>query len=94
MIYILIFIFKLIENTLSTLRIIIVGQGKKLLGSILQTIVTLIWTISAGLTIIDFKNDYFKIIIFCLGSGIGSYLGSFIEEKTRKKEIILQSHYH
>lgn len=94
MIYIIIFIFKLIENTLSTIRIIVINQGKKILGAILQGIVTLVWAISAGLTIIDFKKDYVKIFVFCLGAFIGSLLGSYIEEKARKKEIILQSHFH
>lgn len=94
MIYILIFTFKFIENTLSTLRIIIVAHSNKLFGAILQTIVSLVWVISAGLTIINFKNDYFKIFIFCIGSGIGSYFGSFLEEKIRKKEITSKSHFH
>ena len=94
MIYIIIFIFKLIENTLSTIRIIVINQGKKILGAILQGIVTLVWAISAGLTIIDFKKDYLKIFVFCLRAFIGSLLGSYIEEKARKKEIILQSHFH
>lgn len=84
MIYFTIFLFKFIENTLSTLRIIIISKGKKLFGSILQFIITFVWAISAGLTILKFNNDYLKIIAFCLGSGIGSYFGSLIEEKTKK----------
>jgi len=94
MIYIIIFLFKFIENTLGTLRLILVAHRRKILGAILQGIVTLVWTISAGLTIINFKNDYFKIFSFCLGASIGSYAGSCIEEKIRKKEIISQSHFH
>ena len=84
MIYFIIFIFKFIENTLSTFRLIVVSKGKKLNGAILQGIVTLVWAISVGLTIIDFKNDYFKIFVFCLGASIGSYFGSYLEEKIRK----------
>ncbi len=85
MIYIIIFLFKFIENTLATLRLIVVAHGKKLIGALLQGLVTLVWLISASLTIINFKNDYFKILVFCLGAIIGSYTGSIIEEKTRKK---------
>lgn len=94
MIYFIIFIFKFIENTLSTLRLIIVAHGNKLFGAFLQAIVTFVWIISAGLTIINFKEDYLKILVFCLGAGFGSYFGSFLEEKIRKKEIISQSHFH
>lgn len=80
-IYFLIFIFKVIENTLSTLRIIIVANGKKLFGAILQGIIAIIWVISAGIVIINIKENSIKIMFFALGSLVGSYIGSFIEEK-------------
>lgn len=86
MIYIIIFLFKFIENTLGTLRLIVVAHGRKIMGAILQGMVTFVWAISAGLTIVNFKNDYFKIFVFCLGAAIGSYAGSCIEEKIRKKD--------
>ena len=79
--YILIFIFKVIENTLSTLRIILVANGKKLFGAILQGIIAIIWVISARIVIINIKEDPIKIIFFALGSLVGSYIGSLIEEK-------------
>ena len=81
MIYILIFISKIIENTLSTLRLIVVSNGRKLIGAILQGIVTLVWIFSISITIIDIEKDLIKILFFVLGSIIGSYLGSVIEEK-------------
>ena len=81
LIYILIFISKIIENTLSTLRIIIVSNGKKKLGAILQGVVVLVWIFSVSITIIDINKDIFKIVFFVLGSTFGSYLGSLLEEK-------------
>ena len=79
--YILIFIFKIIENTLSTLRIILVSNGKKILGAILQGIVSIVWVISTSLVVISIQKDPLKIISFTLGALIGSYIGSIIEEK-------------
>ena len=79
--YILIFIFKVIENTLSTLRIILVANGKKLFASVLQGIISIIWVISAGIVIININEDILKILFFALGSSVGSYIGSLIEEK-------------
>lgn len=81
LIYFLIFIFKVAENTLSTLRIIVVANGKKILGAILQGVIALIWAFSTGLVVVDVLKDPFKIIAFTLGSLIGSYIGSLIEEK-------------
>ena len=79
--YLLIFFSKIIENTFSTLRIIVVANGKKKLGAILQGIVALVWIFVTGVVIVDVGKDPIKVIFFCLGTIIGSYLGSLLEEK-------------
>ena len=79
--YFLIFFSKIIENTLSTLRIIVVANGKKKLGAILQGIVALVWIFVTGVVIVDVGKDPIKVVFFCFGTIIGSYLGSLIEEK-------------
>ena len=79
--YIIILVSKILENELSTVRLIVVANGKKLLGAILNTIVSIIWVFTAGIVIVDISGDLIKVIFFCLGSGIGSYVGSYIEKK-------------
>lgn len=79
--YFFIFIAKVIENTLGTLRLIVVANGKKLFGAILQGIIAIIWVLSAGVVIANIKDDLLKICFFSLGSLVGSYVGSLIEEK-------------
>ena len=79
--YITILISKILENSLSTVRLIVVSNGKKLLGAILNTIVSIIWVFTAGIVIVDISKDLIKVLFFCLGSGIGSYVGSYIENK-------------
>lgn len=81
MIYFLIFIFKIIEDALATLRLIVVSNGRKFLGSILQLICTIIWIILTGSVLIDFMKDFGKVIAFSIGSFFGSYLGFLVEEK-------------
>lgn len=81
LIYLFIFVSKIIENALATLRLIVVANGKKLLGAFLNGIIALIWLFVTGIVIINIKEDPIKIIMFCLGSVVGSYLGSLIEEK-------------
>lgn len=80
-IYFLIFISKIIENAVGTLRLIVVANGKKKLGALLQGIVALVWIFGTGIVIVDIDKDIFKIVIFVIGSIAGSYLGSIIEEK-------------
>lgn len=89
MTYILIFLAKILENSLSTLRIILVSNGKKVIGAILQGLITLVWLWSAATVIININDDIYKIIFFILGSSIGSFLGSFIEEKIAIGNIFL-----
>ncbi|MBR3229914.1 MAG: hypothetical protein IKF91_03710 [Bacilli bacterium] len=81
MVYFLVFIFKIIEDALATLRLIVVSNGRKLLGSILQFICTIIWIVLTGSVLIDFLDDFGKVIAFSIGSFFGSYLGCLIEEK-------------
>ena len=80
-IYMFILFSKTFENTLGTLRFIVTTNGQKLLGSILQLVISVIWILSTGLVVIDITKDPLKIVFFCLGTLIGSYLGSYLEEK-------------
>ena len=79
--YLAVFGAKIIENALSTLRLIVVAKGKKIFGAILQFIIAFVWVITTGIVVTDVKKDPLKLVFFALGSLIGSYLGSFIEEK-------------
>lgn len=81
MIYLAIIVSKILENMLSTLRLIVVANGKKKLGAILNGVIALIWILVTGIVIIDINKDLLKIIFFCAGSVIGSYLGSVVEER-------------
>lgn len=79
MVYFYIFILKIIENMISTLRAIIISNGKKILGAILLFIVSIIWIISNSITIINI--NIISILVFSFGSLFGSLIGSIIEEK-------------
>ncbi len=80
-IYFLIFIFKILEEALRTLRIIVVANGKKKLGAILQFFIAIIWIVLTGTVVTNIKEDPLKVFFFALGSLIGSYVGSYLEEK-------------
>lgn len=79
--YILIFLFKVLENALGTLRMILISNGKKQIGAILQLIISLVWILSTSMVISNIINDPLKIIVFMLGSYFGSLVGSRLEEK-------------
>lgn len=81
LLYIAILLSKIIENTLSTLRLILVANGKKFMGAILQFIIALVWIFAAGAVVKNIGKDLWSVFFFALGSFIGSFLGSYMEEK-------------
>lgn len=80
-IYIVIFLAKTIELALGTLRLIVVANGKKFMGAILQGIASLVWVCVIGVVVVDITSDPLKVIVYALGSAFGSYIGSLLEEK-------------
>jgi len=91
LIYAGIFIFKAIEEALRTLHIIVVSNGKKWLGAIVQFFVAIIWLVVTGTVIVDIKEDPLKIFFYALGSLFGSYLGSALEEKIALGYVVLMA---
>ncbi len=79
--YFIIFISKTIELALGTLRIIVIANGRKIFGAILQGVIAIVWMCITGVVIVNITKDPFKILAFALGSAFGSYVGSMIEEK-------------
>lgn len=79
--YSMIFFSKVLENALATLRLIVVANGKKWLGAVLQFIVALVWVFVTGVVVNNIKEDPLKIVFFAFGSFVGSYVGCIIEEK-------------
>lgn len=91
LIYAGIFIFKAIEEALRTLHIIVVSNGKKRLGAIVQFFVAIIWLVVTGTVIVDIKEDPLKIFFYAIGSLFGSYLGSVLEEKIALGYVVLMA---
>ncbi len=79
--FIIILIAKTIENILTTLRIIVLSNHKKLIGSLLNLFISLIWIFSTISVFKCFPNHPICILVYASGCFIGSYLGCIIEEK-------------
>ena len=79
--YFLIFILKVIENAVSTLRMIFVSNGRKYLSALLQLVCSLIWIITTSMVVVNITEDYIKVLFFAMGCTVGSYVGSLLEEK-------------
>ena len=64
-------------------------NGKKILGAFLQFVVSLVWVMVTGVVVTNLLSDPLKVVFFALGSLVGSYIGSIIEEKIALGDILI-----
>ncbi len=79
--YLAIFLAKTLENILTTIRIIVLSNQKKLIGAILNVFIAFIWIYSTVSVLRNFSHEPLKIVAFAAGCFAGSYLGCYIEDK-------------
>ena len=84
-----IFLLRLLDQTLGTLRILYVNKGKPLFGAILGFIESAIWIVAISQVIQDL-NDPFLIFGYALGFAAGTIMGSYIENTIALGDIVVR----
>ena len=84
-----IFILRLLDQTLGTLRILYVNKGKPLFGAILGFIESAIWIVAISQVIQDL-NDPILIFGYALGFAAGTIMGSYIENTIAIGDIVVR----
>jgi len=79
--YLLIFVAKVFEVSLMTLRTVFVTKGEKVYGAIIGVFEISIWLVLTSTVLSSLKEDPFKMVVYALGFATGIFLGSTIEEK-------------
>ncbi|MDR0291095.1 MAG: DUF5698 domain-containing protein [Treponema sp.] len=87
----LIFISKIIEVTIATLRIILISKGYRKQGTMLSFVEVLLWTFIASRVIMGIVDAPIKGIVFCIGFSVGVYLGSRIEGYIAMGRVLVQT---
>lgn len=80
-VYIFIFFGKIVEVSVSTVRLVLIARGERLIGSIVAFFEILIWLLITGTVLSGFQNDWIKIVVFCAAFSAGNYIGSWMENK-------------
>lgn len=78
---ILIFVAKVIEVSLTTLRTVFISRGEKLYASGLAFVEIIIWLVVASAVLNDITENPARMVVYALGFTAGSYVGLLIEEK-------------
>ena len=84
-----IFILRLIDQSLGTLRTLYVNKGKPLFGALLGFVESGIWIIAISQVIRDL-NDPFLAIGYALGFAAGTIVGSYIESSIAIGDVVVR----
>ncbi len=86
---VLIFISRVCDVTIGTIRIIMVAKGRKLLSSLLGFLEVLIWLIAIG-QIMKNLNNIACYIAYAGGFALGNFVGITLEEKLAMGELVVR----
>lgn len=79
--YIAIFLAKILEVALMTVRTVLITRGEKVYGSIIGFVEVVIWLYVVSAVLVGIQDDPVRMIVYALGFACGNYLGSYLEEK-------------
>jgi len=79
--YIVIFCAKIIEVTISTIRLVYINKGEKLKGTILAFIEISIWLVVVSSVLTNISADPMKAFVYAAAFSLGNYIGVTIESK-------------
>ena len=85
----LIFIARILDVSVGTLRIIFVSKGMKYLASLLGFFESLVWILAIS-QVMQNLNSWVTYIAFALGFSAGNFVGIFLEERIAMGNLIIR----
>ncbi len=76
-----IFVAKMVEVSLATVRVVLINRGEKLKGAFIGFFEVLIWVVVASNVLSNLAQNPLKAVVYCLAFACGNYLGVMIESK-------------
>lgn len=80
-VYLVIFFGKIAEVSTSTLRMVLINRGERLVGSMVAFIEIIIWLVIASAVLSGANNDVLKLLVYAVAYCAGNYVGSWLDEK-------------
>ncbi len=85
-----IFLARIIDVSLGTIRTVIVVKGKNFIGSFLGFIEVTVWFLVVDQALSNANNNIFIVISYSLGFAVGTYIGGIISKKFIKSKLEVQ----
>ena len=80
-VYLFVFFGKILEVTVSTIRLVLINRGERLKGSITAFFEVSLWLLVTGTVLVGFQQDILRCLVFALAFSLGNYFGSWLESK-------------
>ena len=80
-VYLFIFIGKLLEVSVATVRIVLISRGERIKGSLIAFVEILLWLFVTGTVLTGFQSDPIRIVVFAVAFSVGNYVGSWMEDR-------------
>lgn len=89
LISLLIFSLRVVEVGLATIRIVMLVRERSLIAGVLGFVQSVIWVFAAGVVLTNL-DSLPRVLAFSLGFGVGTALGSWIEQRLALGHSILR----
>ncbi len=86
----LVFIARILDVSIGTLRITFISRGLKYLAAPLGFIESLIWVLAIS-QVMQHLNNWTTYFAFALGFGVGNYVGLLLEERIAVGNLIIRT---
>ena len=81
MIYVFIFVAKMIEVTLATMRIVLTSKGYRIAASLMAAVEITMWLIVISTVLLGINEDPLRAVAYGIAFVIGIYIGIVVEDK-------------
>ncbi len=81
LLYIIIFCAKIVEVSVSTIRLVYINKGERVKGTLLAFIEITIWLVVVSSVLNNITEDPFKALVYAAAFSLGNYIGVTIESK-------------
>ena len=81
LICILVFLAKIVEVSLTTVRTVLITRGEKLYASMIAFVETFIWLVIIGTVLVGINEHPLRMVAYALGFACGNYIGCVLEDK-------------
>ena len=80
-VYLFIFLGKIAEVAVATVRVVLINRGERVTGSLIAFVEILLWLIVTGSVLVGYQEDPLKVLVFCVAFAAGNFIGSWLEER-------------